>query len=160
MVKCLNTTMKANYFFATVLLAHFCCSEAYADMQDIPVPLATIQAGKKILISDLVTKNFYVSDGAARLFATTVEEVEGKIAKRTLVSGRPIAQSYLRLSGTVVQGNPTKVVLEMEGLTITTLLIPQQSGVAGQTIEALNPDSGKIVKALVNADGSLQIGVQ
>jgi flagellar basal body P-ring formation protein FlgA len=86
--------------------------------------------------------------------------VEGRIAKRALISGKPISLSFLRLAGAVAQGNPTKVILEKNGLVITTLLIPLQSGIAGQTIDARNPESGKIVRAIINADGSLQIGEQ
>jgi flagellar basal body P-ring formation protein FlgA len=149
-------TCAVNYLALAMALVF--CSTAKADMMDIPVPLITIQAGQKIENADLVSKNYYVSESAARLFATGQIQVEGRITKRALVSGQPILLSYLRLAGAVVQGAPTKVRLEKSGLVITALLIPLQSGVAGQIVDARNPESGKVVKAIINADGSLQIG--
>jgi flagellar basal body P-ring formation protein FlgA len=146
--------------FLSGFLIFTICLDANAEMADIPVPLTTIEAGQKIENANLISKNFYVSDSAARLFVTTPTQAEGKIAKRALVTGKPISLSFLRLAGAVVQGAPTKVILEKDGLVITALLIPLQSGIAGQTIDARNPESGKIVKAIINADGSLQIGEQ
>jgi flagellar basal body P-ring formation protein FlgA len=155
-----RTSLKSEYWVLTILLILFSSSNAWADMLDIPVPITAIQPGERIELNNLRTKHFYVSESAAKLFATRETEVEGKIAKRVLLAAKPIALLYLRPAGTVLQGNPTKVILHMQGLVITSVLIPQQSGVAGQVVEALNPESGKIVKALVGADGSLQIGAQ
>ncbi len=131
-----------------------------AEMSDIPVPLITLEPGHKVEFQDLVSKNFYVSDAAAKLFATSSVEVEGKVTKRALIKGKPIALAYLRASGLVAVGVPTRVTFQKNGLTITAMLVPLQPGVVGQTIDARNPDSGKIVKATVTEDGVLQVPAQ
>ena len=94
----------------------------------------------------------------AKLFVLDRSQVEGRVAKRLLLSGKPIALAYLKNFGLVTQGVPTKVILKKGGLLITTMLIPMESGSAGQMIEARNPESGKIVQTLVDADGNLNIG--
>jgi flagellar basal body P-ring formation protein FlgA len=125
---------------------------------DIPVPKVTINAGQKIQSTDLQLKSFFVPENAASTYALDFTQVQGRVAKRALPSGKPIALALLRFSDSVVQGNPTKVYLAMDGLVISTILVPLQSGTAGQIVDARNPDSGKIVKAKINADGTLQIG--
>lgn len=133
-------------------------SLAFADMVAIPVPTRTIGVGDKINISDIVLKEYYVPENAAKLFVLDRGQVEGRVAKRLLLSGKPIALAYLKNFGLVTQGVPTKVILKKGGLLITTMLIPMESGSAGQMIEARNPESGKIVQTLVDADGNLNIG--
>jgi flagellar basal body P-ring formation protein FlgA len=139
--------------------AGFFNQAAWADMTEIPVPIVTVQAGEKIYSSSLKMKSFYVSDIAASLFATTKSEIDGRVAKRALLQGKPIALFYLKPIGLVEIGVPTKVTLESNGIAITALLVPVQNGVAGQIIDARNPDSGKVVKVLVTEDGQLQVPV-
>jgi len=143
--------------FALALLGFYLSPNARAEMADIPVPLVTIEAGQKIEKSELASKSYYVSDVAARLFATAEAQVEGKVAKRALLVGKPISLSYLLTSGAVSQGAPTKSTLQRNGLVITTILIPVQSGFSGQIIDARNPESGRIIRAIVNTDGTLRI---
>jgi flagellar basal body P-ring formation protein FlgA len=138
----------------------FACSflqHAKAGMVEIPVPIATLQAGQRIGAADLSRKSFYVSDIAANLFVTSNSEVEGRVAKRALVRGKPIALFYLQPLGLVEIGVPTKVTIENEGISISATLIPIQSGVAGQLIDARNPESGKVVRVIVTEDGHLQV---
>ncbi len=131
---------------------------AQADMTPIPVPKTTIDVGKRIENSDLVLKDFYVPDNAAKQYVLEQIQVEGHVAKRPLLSGKPIALAFLKDFGLVTQGVPTKVILKLKGLTITTMLIPLESGSAGQVIDARNPESGKTIQAMVSADGNLNIG--
>lgn len=144
---------------AAVCAALFSFSNAaFADMSAIPVPTRTIGVGDRINISDIELKEYYVPENAAKLFVLDRGQVEGRVAKRPLLSGKPIALAYLKNFGLVTQGVPTKVILKKGGLLITTMLIPLESGSAGQMIEARNPESGKIVQTLVDADGNLNIG--
>ena len=142
---------------AALLATGLVLAPAQSEMADIPVPIVTLQAGQKVNAADLKMKSFYVSDAAASLFVTSPSEVEGRVAKRVLVQGKPIALFSLQATGLVQIGVPTKVTLETGGVVITTLLVPVQAGVAGQLIEARNPDSGKVVKVLVTEDGHLQV---
>jgi flagellar basal body P-ring formation protein FlgA len=119
-----------------------------ADMRDIPVPATVIYSGDQIIQGSLVDKQFSVPDAAAKNFVLLRQQVEGLYAKRTLLPGKPIPLSYLKLKESVVQGVLTKA----------TFLIPLQSGSEGQLIDARNPEYGRTIKALVKSDGSLQVG--
>jgi flagellar basal body P-ring formation protein FlgA len=129
-----------------------------ADMRDIPVPATVIYSGDQIIQGSLVDKQFSVPDAAAKNFVLLRQQVEGLYAKRTLLPGKPIPLSYLKLKESVVQGVLTKATFEKNGLVISTFLIPLQSGSEGQLIDARNPEYGRTIKALVKSDGSLQVG--
>ena len=131
---------------------------AFADMRDIPVPAAVVYAGDQIVQGMLVDKEFSVPDAAAKNYVLLRRQVEGLYAKRTLLPGKPIPLAYVKLKDSVVQGVLTKATFEMNGLVISTFLIPLQSGVEGQLIDARNPEYGRTIKALVKSDGSLQVG--
>lgn len=131
---------------------------AVAEMRDIPVPAAVVYAGDQIAQGMLVDKQFSVPDAAAGNYVLSRQQIEGLYAKRTLLPGKPIPLAYLKLKDTVVQGVLTKAIFEKNGLVISTFLIPLQSGVEGQLIDARNPEYGRTVKALVKSDGTLQVG--
>ena len=131
---------------------------AIAEMRDIPVPAAVVYAGDQIVQGMLVDKQFSVPDAAAKNYVLLRRQVEGLYAKRTLLPGKPIPLAYIKLKDSVVQGVLTKATFEMNGLVISTFLIPLQSGVEGQLIDARNPEYGRTIKALVKSDGSLQVG--
>jgi len=139
-------------------LSAFLPAAAVAEMRDIPVPAAVVYAGDQIAQGMLVDKQFSVPDAAAGNYVLSRQQVEGLYAKRTLLPGKPIPLSYLKLKEAVVQGVLTKATFEKNGLVISTFLIPLQSGVEGQFIDARNPEYGRTVKALVKSDGSLQVG--
>lgn len=144
---------------ATSLAAFLLASAAVlAEMRDIPVPAAVIYAGDQIIQGMLEDKQFSVPDAAARNYVLLRRQVEGLYAKRTLLPGKPIPLSYLKLKDSVVQGVLTRATFEKNGLVISTFLIPLQSGVEGELIDARNPEYGRTVKALVKSDGSLQVG--
>ena len=131
---------------------------AFAEMRDIPVPAAVVYAGDQIVQGMLVDKQFSVPDAAAKNYVLLRRQVEGLYAKRTLLPGKPIPLAYVKLKDSVVQGVLTKATFEMNGLVISTFLIPLQSGVEGELIDARNPEYGRTIKALVKSDGSLQVG--
>ena len=143
---------------AAVAAAIFAPVAAFADMRDIPVPAAVVYAGDRIVQGMLVDKPFSVPDAAAKNYVLQRRQIEGLYAKRTLLPGKPIPLAYVKLKDSVVQGVLTKATFEMNGLVISTFLIPLQSGVAGELIDARNPEYGRTIKALVKSDGSLQVG--
>jgi flagellar basal body P-ring formation protein FlgA len=155
------TARHRKYFLAVAisLAASFLASAtASADMRDIPVPAAVVYAGDQIVQGMLVDKEFSVPDAAAKNYVLQRRQVEGLYAKRTLLPGKPIPLAYVKLKDSVVQGVLTKATFEMNGLVISTFLIPLQSGVEGELIDARNPEYGRTIKALVKSDGSLQVG--
>ena len=143
---------------ASIAACIFAPVTAFADMRDIPVPAAVVYAGDQIVQGMLIDKPFSVPDAAAKNYVLGRRQIEGLYAKRTLLPGKPIPLAYVKLRDSVVQGVLTKATFEMNGLVISTFLIPLQSGVAGELIDARNPEYGRTIKALVKSDGSLQVG--
>lgn len=131
---------------------------AVADTRGIPVPITVVYAGDQIVQGMLIDKQFAVPDAAVKNYVLSRRQVEGLYAKRTLLPGQPIPLTYLKLKDSVVQGVLTRATFEKNGLVISTYLIPLQSGIEGELIDARNPEYGRTIKALVKADGSLQVG--
>lgn len=143
---------------ASVAAALLTLETASAGMLDIPVPAAVVYAGDQIVQGMLVDKPFSVPDAAAKNYVLQRRQIEGLYAKRTLLPGKPIPLAYVKQKDSVVQGVLTKATFEMNGLVISTFLVPLESGVAGELIDARNPEYGRTIKALVKSDGSLQVG--
>ncbi|MEP7172130.1 MAG: flagellar basal body P-ring formation chaperone FlgA [Aestuariivirga sp.] len=143
---------------ASLAITLLASATASADMRDIPVPAAVVYAGDQIVQGMLVDKPFSVPDAAAKNYVLMRRQIEGLYAKRTLLPGKPIPLAYVKQKDSVVQGVLTKATFEMNGLVISTFLVPLQSGVAGELIDARNPEYGRTIKALVKSDGSLQVG--
>ncbi len=155
------TTRHKKYVLAVaafIAASIFASVTASADMREIPVPAAVVYAGDQIVQGMLIDKPFSVPDAAAKNYVLQRRQIEGLYAKRTLLPGKPIPLAYVKLRDSVVQGVLTKATFEMNGLVISTFLIPLQSGVAGELIDARNPEYGRTIKALVKSDGSLQVG--
>ncbi|TGQ97912.1 flagellar basal body P-ring formation chaperone FlgA, partial [Mesorhizobium sp. M4B.F.Ca.ET.200.01.1.1] len=90
--------------------------------------------------------------------ATRSEELQGKIAKRTLLPGRYIPSAAIREAWLVEQGAAVQVFFVAGGLTITATAVTLQPGSAGDFIKVRNSDSGKILSGTVMADGTIQVG--
>jgi flagellar basal body P-ring formation protein FlgA len=141
----------------------FCLSLSHAALAEelsIPVPAAVIYPGDEIASALLVDKIFSVPEPAAKNFVLTRKQIEGRAAKRMLFPGKPVPLSAIKLRDMVLQGQPTKAIVSSNGIVITTTLVPLQSAASGEVIEARNPDSGTILKALVLEDGTLKAGAE
>jgi flagellar basal body P-ring formation protein FlgA len=155
------TVRHKKFFLAamvSVAVSIFAPVAAFADMREIPVPAAVVYAGDQIVQGMLVDKPFSVPDAAAKNYVLMRRQIEGLYTKRTLLPGKPIPLAYVKQKDSVVQGVLTRATFEMNGLVISTFLVPLQSGVAGELIDARNPEYGRTIKALVKSDGSLQVG--
>lgn len=90
--------------------------------------------------------------------AMSVEEVEGKVARRTLLPGRLIPVSSVREPYVVDAGAPVRVVLVQGGLTISLAGVPLQPGAVGDLVKVRNMDSGAVFMGVVMADGTIRVG--
>lgn len=85
-------------------------------------------------------------------------ELEGKVAKRTLLPGRYIPATAVREAWLVEQGASVQVMFVAGSLTITATAVTLQPGAAGDFVRVRNIDSGKIFSGTVMADGSIRVG--
>lgn len=90
--------------------------------------------------------------------ATRSEELQGKVAKRTLLPGRYIPVTAIRDAWLVEQGASVQVYFTAGSLTISAAGVTLQPGAAGDQIKIRNTDSGKIISGTVMADGTIKVG--
>ena len=90
--------------------------------------------------------------------ALDVTELDGKVARRTILPRRYIPLSSIREPYLVERGKPTQVVMNDGGLTISITAVPLESGSAGDQIRIRNVDSGVVFNGTVLADGTVRVG--
>lgn len=89
--------------------------------------------------------------------ATSADELDGKVAKRTLLPGRYIPVTAIREAWLVEQGAAVQVYFIAGGLTISATAVTLQPGAAGDLVKVRNIDSGKIFSGTVMTDGSIRV---
>ncbi|EIM74694.1 flagellar protein FlgA [Nitratireductor aquibiodomus RA22] len=90
--------------------------------------------------------------------ARMLEDIDGKVARRTLLPGRLIPISYVREAYLVETGSPVTVTFSEGPLVISLRAVPLQAGAAGDMIRLRNIESGRTFTGVVLADGSVQVG--
>ncbi|MCV0393749.1 MAG: flagellar basal body P-ring formation protein FlgA [Rhizobiaceae bacterium] len=90
--------------------------------------------------------------------ATTISDLEGRVARRTLLPRRLVPLSSVRDAWLVERGKSVRVVFEAGKLSISTNAVPLESGGSGDLIKVRNIDSGAIFTGTVMADGTVRVG--
>lgn len=124
----------------------------------LPVPTVTIYPGDVITDSMIKERNFPENFRARSAVVETPLALIGKVARRTLLPGEAIPSNAVDEAKIVTRGVATQVVFEENGLTITTMGTPLQSGSLGEQIRVRNTDTGRIILGVVQADGRIRIG--
>ncbi len=87
---------------------------------------------------------------------TDKESIVGKMVRRTLLPGQPIPRNALREPYVIHQGRTVTLIFQSGSITITGVALALESGSVGDIINARNPDSGTVVRGVIQADGSLR----
>ena len=145
-------------FTAVMFLASTAMAEQPA-VRMLPVPQVTLYPGDAITMAVLTAKKFRMPVGSEASYVISEGQLEGKFARRTLIAGRPIVLTAVRNAESVKQGKPAFAAYAEDGLVITGSLVPLQTAEAGQTIQARNAETGLVVQAEVQADGTLRINL-
>lgn len=124
----------------------------------LPVPAATIYPGDQISEEMLTEKQFYVQAGKPHAFVEDPAPVIGKVARRTLVAGKPIPNNAFSEPNLLTRGVATEALFVAGGLTISALVVPLQHGALGAVVQARNVDSGQVISGIVQADGTILVG--
>jgi flagella basal body P-ring formation protein FlgA len=140
-------------FGLAALLAGF----GAAAQETTVVPKRVIYPGEA-LDATLVSQVNYKPRKLPAPIAMVPEDVEGKVARRTLLPGRLIPLSYLREAYTVEAGSPVDIVFVSDGLVISVAGVPLQPGSVGDLIRVRNVDSGAVLTGTVMADGTVRVG--
>ncbi|MBN9254730.1 MULTISPECIES: flagellar basal body P-ring formation chaperone FlgA [unclassified Mesorhizobium] len=137
-----------------------CAQETTADgaSEVVLIPSRVIYPGETIDLAAL--KQVTLAPGKHRpdAVATLARELEGKVAKRTLLPGRYIPTNAVREAWLVEQGASVQMFFVAGGLTISATAVTLQPGAAGDQVKVRNVDSGKIISGTVMADGTIRVG--
>jgi flagella basal body P-ring formation protein FlgA len=106
----------------------------------------------------LVERVLRLNPGELAIAMNSSEGLIGKVARQTLLPGRPIGRDALREPHAITQGQAALMVFQSGGLTITGNGTALQSGSTGDTVSVRNADSGRIVKGTIGDDGAIHVG--
>jgi flagellar basal body P-ring formation protein FlgA len=144
-------------FSLAFLLSGMVQSTMAQEAQLMPVPVRSIFPGESLDDSDFTLKLFNVTDALRKSYAFERNQFIRMEAVRTLVVGKPVLLRSIRTAEDVRKGQPTKAIYTSATVEIQGNLVPLTGGSAGETIEARNPASGSIVRAVVKEDGTLLV---
>lgn len=123
----------------------------------LPVPAVTIYPGE-VITGDMLRDGRFVDRYVARTnLMKSAGDIIGKVARRTLVSGRAIPKNALREAFVVRSGQIVTLRYSSGALTILTKAICLQNGQAGQVVRTRNIDSGLQVVGVVKPNGSVEV---
>lgn len=125
----------------------------------LAVPNVTIYPGDVISDAQIVERPF--APGTTGRFPVVEQRalVVGKVARRTLLPGKPIPLQGIKDPDVVSRGGVVIAMFKAGSLTITSTVTPLRSGQVGDVIEARNTDSGQIIRGVIQADGTLRVGI-
>lgn len=121
------------------------------------VPRVPLYPGDVISIDVLVERDFAVTTTADLPFGSTLDDLVGKVARRTLLPFRPVPASAIKEKDIVKQGRTYKLYYSSSVLTVTGVGVPLQSAAVGEEVNVRNSESGTTIKAMVQADGTLAV---
>lgn len=121
------------------------------------IPNRVIYPGETIELGALKEVTLIPGKHKPDAVATLAEELDGKVAKRTLLPGRYIPTNAIRDAWLVEQGAAVQVFFTAGTLTISATAVTLQPGAAGDLIKVRNSDSGKILSGTVMEDGTIQV---
>lgn len=144
--------------FSLLLLVGAPVADAAAAGLSLPVPATTIYPGD-IIDDGMITERVVQPSQVGRLMIVPDRsEVVGKVARRTLLPGRPIPTIAVAVPDLVPRGAPIEIVFREGGLIILAQAMTLEAGSAGDVIKVRNMDSGLIIKATVQSDGTVRVG--
>jgi len=138
--------------FALVATA---CAPACAAPRGAPVPAQVIYPGDRITESMLVDSEPAQNPTPGAIWDRA--DLVGKVARRTLLPGRPIPLIAVEEPRAVSTGGQVQLVYRQEGLTIVTTAQALQNGYVGQVVQVRNLDSGLVVSGVVQPDGAVRV---
>ena len=131
-------------------------STAFAQ-QTVIIPTRVIYPGEIVTTDSL--EEVPLRRQVKNLGALALEfgQLEGKVARRTLLPGRMIPVASVRDAWLVEPGKPVQVRFVHGALEISISGIPLQAGAAGDMVRVRNADSGSVFSGVVMSDGSIRV---
>lgn len=155
MMLCLKNVMK-NWLAGALLCAFVGPAAAFAQAKYAVVPNVTIYPGDTIsesLLESVAVTNPHLAPG----YADSMDQVVGKVSKRTLVAGRTIPLSLLKEPYAVKRGTNVRLTFSSGHMVITARGSSTQDAMVGDVVKVRNLDTGVTVSGTVMADGSIEV---
>ena len=124
----------------------------------LPVPTTTIYPGEIIDDTMLTERTVQPSQVGMLMIVLDRADLVGKVARRTLLPGRPVQSIAVAEPDLVPRGANIEVVFQEGGLTILAQGTTLEAGSAGDVIRVRNLDSGVIINATIQANGTVRVG--
>lgn len=121
------------------------------------IPNRVIYPGETIELAALKQVTLIPGKHKPDAVATLEQELQGKVAKRTLLPGRYIPTAAIRDAWLVEQGAAVQIYFTVGALTISASGVTLQPGAAGDLVKVRNVDSGKIISGTVMGDGTIMV---
>ena len=123
----------------------------------MPVPTIVIYPGDVIRDNLIVDRDLSLPPFAVGSVIENRSALIGKVARRTLLPGKPIPIIGVADPKVISNGSQVRVVFEEGGLTISTYATALQAGGVGDIIKLRNPESGLILSGTIQADGTVHV---
>jgi flagellar basal body P-ring formation protein FlgA len=131
-------------------------------------PQKAVDLGKAVVPTEIIYPGDVISSGQLEEvtvtnpnlsgdYAKSIEEVVGRVSKRTLLAGRTVSISALRQPYAVTRGSNARLIMSMGSMVITAAGTPLDDGSVGDSVRARNLDSGIIVNGTVLENGSIRV---
>ena len=123
------------------------------------VPTQVIYPGQEIdiaLLREVVVTNPNLRDD----YIGSLVELEGSVARRTLLPGRVIPTSAVRESYAIERGEVVRLVYSHAGMIISANGSPLASASVGDLVRVRNVDTGVTVSGTVMADRTVRVLAQ
>lgn len=133
-------------------------AKAAIGQDQVIVSTRTIYPGQLISASDLTIVPLTRPVGVQYPVVRRMEEIVGLTAARTILAGRFIPTNAGRAATIIKAGTPTKVMVKVGTLSISTTAVPLSDASVGETVRLRNPSSGKTYSGIVLDDGSVLAG--
>ncbi|APH73627.1 flagella basal body P-ring formation protein FlgA [Aquibium oceanicum] len=122
------------------------------------IPKRVIYPGETIEVAALSEVPLRRSSRITTSIAMYVDQIDGMVAKRTLLPGKLIPLSSVREAYLVEAGAPVRVNYVEGSLQISTVGVPLQPGAAGDVVRVRNSESGAVLTGTVMVDGTIRVG--
>ena len=148
---------RATLALLVVLAPSLGAAPSRAEERVVPVARVTIYPGDRIDESMLDEQSFSIGAVPEGVVIERKSALIGKVARRTLLPGRPIAPIAVDNPRVVAIGAQVRIVFVENGLVITAYGAAMQAGAIGDLIRVRNQDSGLMVTGRIQPDGSIRV---
>ncbi len=124
--------------------------------RSVVVASKRLERGQIITSADVTLQSMDVFGQKSDLLFS-VDQVDGMVMTRTVDIGACVTRDEFRQAPTIEKGAVVKLVARKNRLSIVTLGVCKEDGYKGQPVAVENLTSGKIVRGLVQENGTVEV---